>query len=671
MGARVGLLVAGMGDSLLHTHQDCTRSRPPVLFGSPALPEKDAWDPDISGASYLSKVLMVCLLEAVNEGSHSSPDPAKFTLLQSLDCQMEQVRDYSRCVLRHPGAGSSLRQRSFADTLDQRSIIHSPSFTFLVGPRHTKLTIQSGLAQHVSKPLHNLMNNGHTRESRHRIAVLEDEDVETFVAFCEYAYAGDYKVPSLPRSFDEAWTGLGVAESVTSSGRPWRESNRSDSISSAVPPPAPSPPPESLKSDTQTAKTHSEHDGLESNPMPEIVKEEPTQEVTESESMPTGGSTETERTLASDEQESPMPPPEDGDGTLDPGTEDGQDEWGSWPVSTLKKSKKSKKKKRQQQMLPEEPLANLTPPSTPPPEVQVGSDDVSPDETPETPVEETVTQDETPEEEQEPVCEPTAEPVLDPITEEREQSSTPAPNDDVSILEQEGEDQDTLNEADEPHEAASKPFIDMSFAKQSDSLSPRTPGLSLWDEFTALEYNDEQPVTSVPPTAVEVSTPDLPYLTFHAKVYVFATRYLIPALAQLCLRKLHNDLVHLSFIETDGGELMPDTHNLTGLAARQAPLILDLLRYAYTKTTRLEPISPTSATQLRENELRRLVVHYAACKVKELARYHSSGDSGTATPPIRRVDVKMERGDEAPPKSLRALLDMTPELASDLVYRMM
>ncbi|KAJ6105222.1 hypothetical protein N7523_010032 [Penicillium sp. IBT 18751x] len=36
------------------------------------------------------------------------------------------------------------------------------------------------------------MNNGHTRESKHRIAVLEDEDVETFVAFCEYAYTGDY-----------------------------------------------------------------------------------------------------------------------------------------------------------------------------------------------------------------------------------------------------------------------------------------------------------------------------------------------------------------------------------------------------------------------------------------------------------------------------------------------
>src|SRR5205085_7718452 len=34
-----------------------------------------------------------------------------------------------------------------------------------------------------------------------------------------------------------------------------------------------------------------------------------------------------------------------------------------------------------------------------------------------------------------------------------------------------------------------------------------------------------------------------PYLLLHAKLYVFATRYLIPTLAQLCLKKLHQDLV--------------------------------------------------------------------------------------------------------------------------------
>ncbi|KAF3898280.1 hypothetical protein GY631_1152 [Trichophyton interdigitale] len=82
---------------------------------------------------------------------------------------------------------------------DYRSIINSPQFTFLIGPGHSKVTIQSGLAKHVSPRLDGLMNNGHTRESRHRIAVLEDEDVETFTGFCEFAYTGDYTVP--PRIF--------------------------------------------------------------------------------------------------------------------------------------------------------------------------------------------------------------------------------------------------------------------------------------------------------------------------------------------------------------------------------------------------------------------------------------------------------------------------------------
>jgi hypothetical protein len=98
-------------------------------------------------------------------------------------------------------------------------------------------------------------------------------------------------------------------------------------------------------------------------------------------------------------------------------------------------------------------------------------------------------------------------------------------------------------------------------------------------------------------------------------------------------------------------------------------MVLNLVHYVYTKTARLEPISPTSATQLRENELRRLVVHYAACKVKDLAKYHSPDDSATATPSLRPVEV--ERAETSAPRSLRSLLDMTTELASDLVYRMM
>lgn len=68
------------------------------------------------------------------------------------------------------------------------------------------------------------MNNGHTRESKHRIAVLEDEEVETFVAFCEYAYTCDYTTPP----------------SKTSENSPLR----TPPTPADIPPLTPSPPPE-------------------------------------------------------------------------------------------------------------------------------------------------------------------------------------------------------------------------------------------------------------------------------------------------------------------------------------------------------------------------------------------------------------------------------------------
>lgn len=40
------------------------------------------------------------------------------------------------------------------------------------------------------------MNNGQMKESGSRLAVLEDVEVDTFIAFCEYAYTGRYTVPS-------------------------------------------------------------------------------------------------------------------------------------------------------------------------------------------------------------------------------------------------------------------------------------------------------------------------------------------------------------------------------------------------------------------------------------------------------------------------------------------
>ncbi|OQE34538.1 hypothetical protein PENCOP_c017G03159 [Penicillium coprophilum] len=550
---------------------------------------------------------------------------------------------------------------------DFTSIIHSPSFTFLVGPRHTKLTIQSGLAQHVSKPLHNLMN-GPTRESKHRIAVLEEDDVETFVAFCEYAYTGDYKVPRPEIREDHR---VGVVESSPSTAT-WREHYRSGSIASTVPPPAPSPPPQYRHRGQSVA--HQSVPGPEA-PASVLVSELAPAEVKRPVTPPS----------APEPKAEPVPEPEAPVSAAEPEAEPEtyheaeavpvpveevppvEDRWAvpteepvSWeseePKGNKKKGKKGKKGKKQAELVeeelppPAEPV-NLTPPSTPPPEVAV-----EPLPKPETePVEELATAEPT----------PAAEPES---TESWERpAEEPAPVEELPAPVEGSMEDSWTQDRSSTQTQRPRPMLDMSFA-QHQVTSPREPGLSLWDEFTSLQYNDE-PATK--PSPVETSSTDLPYITFHAKVYVFATRYLIPALAQLCLRKLHRDLLILSSVGFETAD-QDDSQVLDGLAATKAQMILELVHYAYTKTARLEPISPTSATQLRENELRRLVVHYAACNVKELARYHSADDSVSATPSLRPVDAKVDRVETSTsPKSLRALLDLTTELASDLVYRMM
>ncbi|KAJ5801455.1 uncharacterized protein N7518_003523 [Penicillium psychrosexuale] len=552
-------------------------------------------------------------------------------------------------------------------------IIHSASFTFLVGPQHTKLTIQSGLAYHVSKTLDHLMN-GPTRESKHRIAVLEEDDVETFVAFCEYAYTGNYSVPRPEVQEDHR---LGVVESSPITN--WRGNYRSDSMSSIVPPPAPSPPPQ-----FRHQRQESYH---QSEPSPAYVKELVTPTLAREPEAESAPDPKTPVSVAEPELETyheaetaPEPPAEE--------VPPADDEWAvpteepvSWepeePKAGKKKGKKGKKGKKQAEIVEEEPPAptepvSLTPPSTPPPEVAA-----EPEAEPETePAEEWSPVNPVPEAESEPAEywaqpaeEPAPEPEPEPATEE------PAPVEEQPTPAAEGPMEDSWTQDRSPGTSVTKaqpqrPMLDMSFAQQKASSSSE-PGLNLWDEFISLQYNDEP--TASKPTPVESPSTELPYITFHAKLYVFATRYLIPALAQLCLRKLHHDLVLLSPTEFETPHL-DDSEILDGLAATKAQMVLELVQYAYTKTARLEPISPTSATQLRENELRRLVVHYLACNVKELSRYHSAEDSVSATPNLRPVDAKTERAETSTstsPKSLRALLDLTTELASDLVYRMM
>ncbi|KAL1958007.1 hypothetical protein VTO42DRAFT_5219 [Malbranchea cinnamomea] len=398
---------------------------------------------------------------------------------------------------------------------DYSSIIHSPTFTFLVGPEHTKLTIQSGLARHVSQPLDELMNSGLTRESRHHIAVLEEEDVETFVGFCEFAYTGDYRVPVRRTPIAHSRKG---SQGIT------------------IPPPAPSPP---------------ATPGLEAQ----------------------GDSAEN--------AENPDDAAAGGEGVQGEG----------------KKGRKSKKKTQSI----DEGAAALTPPTTPPPE---GAADAA---------------------------------------------GEPATSGGADWYDVEPQKQEPSSE-----ESQQPPLF----------AAPGSKGGNLWSEFTSIQYPRLQRRTFFPapisqgPTTNPFAPGDVPYVLFHAKLYRFSTRFLIPSLAQLCLTKLHQDLLRFPL----------DSEN----AEDNAPIILELLHFTFNNTKRNDPVfsltGPSPYAAHSENQLRKLVVHYAACKIHELASYkppiREPPSPTSAVPGVKNV---------VPPtyNDLRELLDITGELASDLVFRLM
>jgi hypothetical protein len=104
----------------------------------------------------------------------------------------------------------------------------------------------------------------------------------------------------------------------------------------------------------------------------------------------------------------------------------------------------------------------------------------------------------------------------------------------------------------------------------------------LWERFRSLKFSSEP--ASVSPN---------PDVLFHAKLYVFATKYLIEPLRQQCLASMHRDLRSFS------------------LNRENRSLILDLLDFTYTHTGRAEAGGKSS--------LRDLVIHYVACEVRTLA----------------------------------------------------
>ncbi len=102
-------------------------------------------------------------------------------------------------------------------------------------------------------------------------------------------------------------------------------------------------------------------------------------------------------------------------------------------------------------------------------------------------------------------------------------------------------------------------------------------------------------------------------LLYHVKMYVFAHRYLIHNLRILALRNLHGCLRNLDLTKRDTGD------------------ILEVLEFTYAHTERDES---------SDDSLRKLIVHYAACK----------------------ADILKQNPD------LRGLLEEYAELACDLFY---
>lgn len=83
-------------------------------------------------------------------------------------------------------------------------------------------------------------------------------------------------------------------------------------------------------------------------------------------------------------------------------------------------------------------------------------------------------------------------------------------------------------------------------------------------------------------------------LSFHAQLYVFATKYLIEGLSRRCLGCLHEEL------------------RCYKLSEENLHVILDLLVYTYANTGRIEPDG--------KSLLREMVAHYVACKLPVLAQ---------------------------------------------------
>ncbi|KAI9788409.1 MAG: hypothetical protein M1816_006934 [Peltula sp. TS41687] len=126
--------------------------------------------------------------------------------------------------------------------------------------------------------------------------------------------------------------------------------------------------------------------------------------------------------------------------------------------------------------------------------------------------------------------------------------------------------------------------------KKEETTRPKKTGL--WSAFEKITY----PVvifTFLPIQNTKACMDYTEVFLSHARLYVFADKYDIEPLRNLCLHKLHRTLVKFTLYEERAGD------------------IIELMRYAYSNT-------PDRSGS--KDGLRSLVAHYAACAVEDLAR---------------------------------------------------
>ena len=82
-------------------------------------------------------------------------------------------------------------------------ILSSELFTFLVGPDREPVHDHSALFDKISLPLHSLMNNK-MKEGIEKRCKLENVGHGLFITLCEFAFTGDYRLPTIQsRSSEE------------------------------------------------------------------------------------------------------------------------------------------------------------------------------------------------------------------------------------------------------------------------------------------------------------------------------------------------------------------------------------------------------------------------------------------------------------------------------------